>query len=163
MQFSKLAKLSAAAVTCAVVLGMGVQADAKTAAKPAMKADHVKAPAGFKKVSSLVALPDFIPGLGVLYVDPSTLPQGGPFLGYSKSGKLLNVTYMVPLSVFTANKELSNLGTAIKGQKIDHTDIQVVDAHPGVAEKHVHIVEWLVPHAEHVKELGNYPSAKASK
>ncbi|MEZ4547090.1 MAG: hypothetical protein R3B51_04930 [Thermodesulfobacteriota bacterium] len=33
----------------------------------------------YQKVSSLVELPDFIPGLGVLYVDPATLPAG-PFL-----------------------------------------------------------------------------------
>ena len=38
----------------------------------------LKAPPGgnFKKVSSLVSLPDFVSGLGTLYVDPATLPQG---------------------------------------------------------------------------------------
>jgi hypothetical protein len=39
-------------------------------------------PANFKKVSSLVKLPDFLPGLGTLYVDPATLPVGS-FLGYN--------------------------------------------------------------------------------
>ena len=33
----------------------------------------------YKKVSTLVALPAFVPGLGTLYVDPATLPAG-PFL-----------------------------------------------------------------------------------
>ena len=42
-------------------------------------------PASFKKVSSLVKLPDFVPGLGTLYVDPATLPVG-PFLGYNHKG-----------------------------------------------------------------------------
>ena len=43
--------------------------------------DLEKAPPGgkYKKVSTLVELPDFVPGLGVLYVDPDTLPAG-PFL-----------------------------------------------------------------------------------
>ena len=40
-------------------------------------------PASYKKVSTLVALPDFVPGLGTLYVDPATLPAG-PFLAYDK-------------------------------------------------------------------------------
>src|SRR5690242_17826717 len=53
---------------------------------------HTKAPENFKKVSTLVKLPDYLPGLGVLYVDPSTLPVG-PFLGYDKKGHLVNVTY----------------------------------------------------------------------
>ena len=37
-----------------------------------------KAPPGgaYKEVSTLVPLPDFIPGLGTLYVDPTTLPAG---------------------------------------------------------------------------------------
>ena len=29
----------------------------------------------YKKVSTLVPLPDFVPGLGTLYVDPATLPR----------------------------------------------------------------------------------------
>src|SRR5574337_996308 len=41
-------------------------------ALPASAADiHTKPPADFKKVSTLVKLPDYLPGLGVLYVDPS--------------------------------------------------------------------------------------------
>ncbi|KAB2951323.1 MAG: hypothetical protein F9K19_18860, partial [Rhizobiaceae bacterium] len=40
-------------------------------------------PAPYAKVSDLVALPDFLPGLGTLFVDPATLPAG-PFLGYDR-------------------------------------------------------------------------------
>ena len=36
---------------------------------------HSQPPANFKKVSTLVALPEYLPGLGVLYVDPATLPE----------------------------------------------------------------------------------------
>ncbi len=39
-------------------------------------------PASVKKVSSQVKLPDFLPGQGSLYVDPST-PPVGPFPGYN--------------------------------------------------------------------------------
>jgi len=34
----------------------------------------------YKKVSTLVALPDFLPGLGTLYVDPATLPPARSWL-----------------------------------------------------------------------------------
>jgi hypothetical protein len=42
-------------------------------------------PEPYKKVSTLVKLPDFLSGLGTLYVDPKTLPAG-PFLAYDHSG-----------------------------------------------------------------------------
>jgi hypothetical protein len=65
---------------------------AALAASPAPAADtHQAPPASFKKVSALVHLPDYIPGLGTLYLDPATAPLG-PYLGYDKSGKLVNVT-----------------------------------------------------------------------
>src|SRR6187402_3613887 len=50
----------------------------------------------YKKVSTLVPLPDFIPGLGTLYVDPATLPAG-PFLAYDHQGHLVGSVYMIPL------------------------------------------------------------------
>ena len=37
-------------------------------------------------------LPDFLPGLGTLYVNPSTLPEG-PFLAYDHAGKLVSTIY----------------------------------------------------------------------
>ena len=42
--------------------------------------DKANPPANFKKVSTLVRLPDWLPGLGTLYVDPASLPAG-PYLG----------------------------------------------------------------------------------
>jgi hypothetical protein len=100
-------------------------------------------PASFKKVSSLVKLPDFVPGLGTLYVDPATLPVG-PFLGYSHKGKLINITYMVPLKDLDARKNFETLGVVAAGAKVNHTDIQYNPGHPGVEEPHYHIVQWLI-------------------
>lgn len=100
-------------------------------------------PPKFKKVSTLVKLPDFLPGLGTLYVDPATLPIG-PFLGYDHKGKLVNITYMVPLKDIDGHKNFETLGTVAAGVKLDHTDIQYNPGHPGVEEPHYHIVQWLI-------------------
>ena len=114
------------------------------AAGTASAADiHSKPPANFKKVSSLVKLPDYLPGLGVLYVDPSTLPVG-PFLGYDKHGKLVNVTYMVPLKDLDAHKNFETLGSKLGDLKINHTDFVYNPGHPGVEEPHYHVIQWLV-------------------
>ncbi|MCC6608745.1 MAG: hypothetical protein IT515_03585 [Burkholderiales bacterium] len=104
---------------------------------------HSKAPDNFKKVSTLVKLPDYIPGLGVLYVDPSTLPVG-PFLGYDKKGRLVNVTYMVPLKDMDAHKNWDDLGAKLGNLKINHTDFVYNPGHPGVEEPHYHVVQWLI-------------------
>lgn len=107
-------------------------------------------PASFKKVSTLVKLPDYLPGMGTLYVDPATLPIG-PFLGYDKAGRLVNVIYMVPLRELEAHKAWSNLGQAAAGLKVDHTDLEFNPGHPGVEEPHYHFVQWLVTPAEQAK------------
>lgn len=96
----------------------------------------------YKAVSSLVKLPDFIPGLGQLFVDPNTLPAG-PFLGYDRDGKLVSTTYMVPLSVLKPEMNLNDL-TAPAGT-VDHVDMVYNAGHPGVAEPHVHITLWNIP------------------
>lgn len=121
-----------AAVCLASTAGVAIAADI-----------HTKPPAKFKKVSTLVTLPEYLPGLGVLYVDPATLPVG-PFLGYDKKGKLVNVVYMVPLKDLDAHKSFSSLGAGLGDLKIDHTDIAYNPGHPGVEEPHYHVVEWLL-------------------
>lgn len=118
----------------------------------AAKNIHSSPPPNFKKVSTLVKLPDYLPEMGTLYVDPSTLPVG-PFLGYNRSGKLVNVIYMVPLKQLNDHKELEPLGEAVKGLKIDHTDLYFNPGHPGVEEPHYHITEWLIGHEEHEKTM----------
>ena len=69
-----------------------------------------KAPPGgaYKKVSELVKLPDFLPGLGTLYVNPSTLPEG-PFLAYDHAGRLVSTIYMIPMKDISAEKTFSHL------------------------------------------------------
>lgn len=95
--------------------------------------------APYKAVSSLVKLPDFIPGLGQLFVDPDTLPVG-PFLGYDHDGKLVSTTYMVPLSMLNVELDLNDLKAP--AGTVDHVDMMYNAGHPGVEEPHVHIVLW---------------------
>jgi hypothetical protein len=95
----------------------------------------------YKKVSTLVSLPDFIPGLGTLYVDPATLPAG-PFLAYDKQGTLVSSVYMIPIKDITAHKAFNNL--AVANEKVDHVDMHYNAGHPGVAEPHYHVVIWYV-------------------
>jgi hypothetical protein len=102
-----------------------------------------KAPPGgaYKEVSTLVPLPDFIPGLGTLYVDPKTLPAG-PFLAYDHQGQLVSSIYMVPLKDMNAKKAFSDLKVA--HERADHVDILFNAGHPGVAEPHYHFIVWYV-------------------
>lgn len=111
-----------------------------------------KAPAKFKKVSTLVKLPDLVPGLGVLYVDPATLPLG-PFLAYDTKGKLINITYMPTLKQMNAHKNWSDQGMFGDGITLNHTDIMYNAGHPGVAEPHYHIIQWLIPHNQEASRL----------
>jgi hypothetical protein len=104
---------------------------------------HTTPPPKFKKVSTLVKLPEYLPGLGVLYVDPATLPVG-PFLGYDKKGHLVNVTYMVPLKDLDEHKSFAGLAAGLGNLKIDHTDIVYNPGHPGVEEPHYHVINWLL-------------------
>lgn len=110
----------------------------------AAQASVMKAPpaAPYKAVSSLVKLPDFIPGLGQLFVDPATLPAG-PFLGYDHKGRLVSTTYMIPISQMKPGMHFQDLKAP--AGKVDHVDIQYNAGHPGVEEPHVHIVLWNVP------------------
>ena len=95
----------------------------------------------YKKVSTLVPLPDFIPGLGTLYVDPATLPAG-PFLAYDHQGHLVSSIYMIPLKDMNAQKAFSGLKVA--RERVDHVDIVFNAGHPGVAEPHYHVIVWFV-------------------
>lgn len=95
----------------------------------------------YKKVSTLVALPDFVPGLGTLYVDPATLPAG-PFLAYDHQGHLVSSIYMIPLKDMNGQKAFSGLKVA--QARADHVDIVFNAGHPGVAEPHYHMIVWYV-------------------
>jgi len=93
----------------------------------------------FQKVSQIVHFPDFIPGLGVLYVQPDTMPIG-PYYGYDRRGHLVNTIYMVPLRVFEEHQVIK----MIEGARlpVDHVVISYTAPHPGVDEPHYHIILW---------------------
>ena len=115
---------------------------------PASAAQNVsKEPpaAPYQKVSKLVKLPDFLPGIGTLYVDPTTLPDG-PFLAYDHKGKLVSTIYMIPLKGLDDHKNIDEL--AAPGGNVDHVSILFNAGHPGVAEPHYHIVLWHVTKAQ---------------
>lgn len=110
-------------------------------APPAVNAADPMPGGDYKKVSSLVALPDFIPGLGTLYVQPGTLPVG-PFLAYDAAGTLVSTVYMVPLKEMQAQKKFS--GLAVGKDDVKQVDMYYNAGHPGVEEPHYHIVLWHV-------------------
>lgn len=98
---------------------------------------HAPPGSPFVKVSDALPLPEFLPGLGILYVDPETLPAG-PFLSYDREGQLSATVYMTPLA------EMEN-GTAYDDLSVGlhHTsavDIHYNAGHPGVEEPHAHVV-----------------------
>jgi hypothetical protein len=109
-----------------------------------------KAPPGgaYKKVSALVKLPDFLPGMGTLYVDPTTLPVG-PFLAYDHDGRLVSTIYMVPDEDIRGQKKFDNLKAA--GGKVDHVDMYYNAGHPGVEKPHYHVVLWHIATADEAR------------
>jgi hypothetical protein len=120
--------LASAAVALGVATAFAHDESAVTQAPPAEP---------YQQVSALVPLPDFIPGLGTLFVDPTTLPAG-PFLAYDHDGKLSATVYMTPI------EELQN-GTAYDGlhlglHTVSSVDIYYNAGHPGVDKPHAHVV-----------------------
>lgn len=95
----------------------------------------------YKKVSTLVELPEFIPGLGTLYVQPDTLPAG-PFLAYDANDKLVSTIYMIPLADMQAEKKFSGLG--VGKENVQQVDMYYNAGHPGVDTPHYHVVLWHV-------------------
>jgi uncharacterized protein len=98
-------------------------------------------PAPFQAVSELVKLPQFLPGLGQLFVDPATLPAG-PFLAYNRDGALVSTVYMIPVEDLNPDKTFDNL--AAPGGEVDHVDVYFNAGHPGVEKPHAHLVLWHV-------------------
>ena len=129
-----LRKLIISLGTIALVTGSATAADIGKAPPPEP----------YKKVSTLVKLPDFLPGLGTLYVDPKTLPAG-PFLAYDHKGTLVSTIFMIPLSDLNAMKKFE---LSAPGGRVDHVTIQFNAGHPGVPMPHYHIILWHVPQSE---------------
>lgn len=95
----------------------------------------------FQKVSELVDLPEFLPGLGVLWVDPGTLPAG-PFRAYDREGELVSTIYMVPLEDLNAREALTGLDAADRA--VRSVDFRFNAGHPGVPVPHYHVILWHV-------------------
>ncbi len=114
---------------------------ARVAASPTTTQSFTTAPppAPYQKVSTIAKLPDFLPGLGTLYVVPATLPEG-PFLAYDRDGKLVSTVYMIPVKDFDAHKNFPDLSVA--KDRIDHVEVQYNAGHPGVPEPHYHVILW---------------------
>jgi hypothetical protein len=102
-------------------------------------------PEPYKKVSTLVKLPEFLPGIGTLYVDPKTLLDG-PFLAYDHQGSLVSTIYMIPLKDLDTHNTIADLRAP--GGPVDHVSLYYNAGHPGVPEPHYHIVLWHVPKAQ---------------
>jgi hypothetical protein len=117
----------------------------------AQETEVAKAPPAepYKAVSSLVKLPDFLPGLGQLFVDPATLPAG-PFLAYDRDGALVSTIYMLPVEELSnPDKKFEDL--AAPGGSVDHVDVYFNAGHPGVEKPHAHVVLWHVPAADEAR------------
>jgi hypothetical protein len=121
----------------AIVLGMVALS---LLAVPAGARDENRPPRGFKKVSNLVDLPSFMPGLGILYVKPETLPAG-PFLAYDRAGRRVSTIYMIPVEDVQQQKKFDLAG--LKGEN-DHVSLYFNPGHPGVETPHYHVVIWHV-------------------
>jgi hypothetical protein len=107
-------------------------------------------PRGFKRVSDLVKITRFLPGLGVLYVRPETLPAG-PFLAYDRRGRRVSTIYMIPVEDIGNRKKFDLAGFAGRN---DHVSMYFNEGHPGVEVPHYHVVIW------HVNRAGEARVAK---
>jgi hypothetical protein len=90
---------------------------------------HAPPAAPYAKVSDLVARPEFLPGLGTLYVNPETLPAG-PFLGYDREGKLAATIYMTPIEALEGGTSFDDL--AVGSHEVSSVDNYYNAGHPGV-------------------------------
>jgi hypothetical protein len=105
---------------------------------------------GYKKVSSLVNFPPFFPGIGALYVQPETLPNG-PYRAFDRRGRLSSTIYMIPIEDLENRTKFDVAGLAGKG---DHATFYFNSGHPGLDKPHYHIHIW------HVSKKGEERVAK---
>jgi hypothetical protein len=120
-----------------LIISAGLLAGTTVAAQEAGDLTQGPPPAPYQAVSDLVELPEFLPGLGQLFVDPATLPAG-PFLGYDHDGRLSATIYMTPVEDLEAGTAYNDL--ALGAPEVVATDIYFNAGHPGVEEPHAHVV-----------------------
>ena len=120
-----------------LITSAGLLAGTAALAQEAGNMTQSPPPAPFVQVSEIVELPEFLPGLGTLFVDPATLPAG-PFLGYDREGKLSATIYMPTVEQLEAETAYNDL--ALGAPEVVATDIYFNAGHPGVEEPHAHVV-----------------------
>ena len=116
-------------------------------------------PAPYVNVSTLLPLPEFIPGAGALFIDPANAATG-PWLSYGNDGKLVEILFMLPVKgFFDGSQSMDDMGAAViaelatEGVTIDHVDLTYNGGHPGLAEPHYHVRLSLMPHDQQVADL----------
>jgi hypothetical protein len=114
-------------------------------AQDATAPEQAPPPAPYVQVSTIVELPEFIPGLGTLFVDPATLPAG-PFLAYDRDGKLSATVYMTPVAALEGGTAYNDLDTG--AGNVTSVDIYYNAGHPGVEEPHAHVLLYHDPDAK---------------
>jgi hypothetical protein len=95
---------------------------------------------GYKKVSSIAIFPEFVPGLGVFYVKPETLPYG-PLLLFDRKDRLVATVYMIPVQDINDRKKFDLSGFM---GRVDHVTLYFQSGHAGADMPHYHIVIWNV-------------------
>ncbi|HWJ88031.1 MAG TPA: hypothetical protein VNS12_08180 [Pelagibacterium sp.] len=120
-------KIASIALTVGILAAPGLAQDLGAAPPPAP----------YVKVADVLPLPEFLPGLGTLYVDPDTLPAG-PFLAYDHDGKLSATVYMTPIAALEGGTAYDDL--ALGAATVTSVDIYYNAGHPGVEEPHAHVV-----------------------
>jgi outer membrane murein-binding lipoprotein Lpp len=133
-----------AGLRAAVEAGNAAHTPAAAATAPAAPEVAAGPPAGYEPASRL-GLPDFMPGLGALYVRPGSLPAG-PFLAYDRDDRLVSTVYMIPVADIVARKRFEDL--AATGRPVRDVDLYFNPGHPGVTVPHYHLVLWHVPKAD---------------
>lgn len=141
-----LTKMLPAVLGVGLIFGVTQTADAQEPYvddRKSVKDNVMTAPpiGDWKKVSELTQLPDFVPGLGTLYVKPDDLPVG-PYLAYDRNDRLVSTVYMVPLKDLRNQKAFENLRGV--NMKADHIDLKFNPGHPGLTEPHYHFIVWRV-------------------
>jgi hypothetical protein len=100
---------------------------------------------GYIKFAELApGYPAFTPGLGTVYVQPSTRPVG-PYRSYDHNGKLIATIYMVPE---TDLEEHLKVVSDEKTPPVDHWQMHYVRQMHGIDGPHYHVTLWHVPAEE---------------
>lgn len=135
-------RISVLGACLATVLATGSGCTTPEAADRAAMGAQAAPGGDYQRVSDLVPLPEFIPNLGTLYVQPATLPAG-PFLAYDRQERLVSTIYMIPLETIQAQQPFEDL--AVGSEQVVSVDMYYNAGHPGVEQPHYHVVLWHVP------------------